>query len=101
MDGHDGSALSDTPRDGAWLGSANFIIHTIPILQRDEKRGYIGTLQCNAVGIQWDRLLHHIRSGNEIVARTAVNPNEEILYIHLNARYQNPNKNGAQGSTGK
>ena len=94
MDGHDGSTLSDTPRDGAWLGSANFIIHTIPILQRDEKRGHIGTIQCNAVGIQWDRLLHYIRSGHEIMARATVDQDSEILYIHLDARNKNPNKDG-------
>ena len=94
MDGHNGGALSNTSRDGTWPGPANFVIHTIPILQRDEKRGYIGTIQCNAVGIQWDRLLHYIRSGHEIMARATVDQDSEILYIHLDARNKNPNKDG-------
>lgn len=95
MDGHYGCTFSNASRDGSWPGPANFVIHTIPILQRDEKRGYIGAIQCNAVGIQWDRLLHYIRSGHEIVARTAIDQDSEILYIHLDARNKNFDKDGA------
>ena len=95
MDGHDGGALSDASGDGARFRHANFLVHTSPVLQRDAKRGHIGTLQCNAVGIQWDRLLHYIRSGHEIMARATVDQDSEILYIHLDARNKNFDKDGA------